>query len=116
MPDHILKNKALFTLVAGAHGTYTDNLCFFRCLAVHRETPDVQAIEAPTRTHYIQYLQQQDMTLAYFKDWITLDDLVVLEQVFSLNVYEYDLQETVAGDIAARLVRRSPYSFQDTVP
>jgi hypothetical protein len=44
---------------------------------------------------------------------VTLDNLVVLEQVFSLNVYV--LQETEAGDIAARLVRRSPYSFEDTM-
>ena len=35
---------------------------------------------------------------------VTLDDLVVLEQVFSLSVYVYDLQETEAGDIAARMV------------
>jgi hypothetical protein len=34
---------------------------------------------------------------------VTLDDLVVLEQVFNLNVYVYDLQETKAGDITARL-------------
>jgi hypothetical protein len=31
-------------------------------------------------------------------------DLVVLEQVFRLNVYVYDLQKTEAGDITARLV------------
>jgi hypothetical protein len=42
------------------------------------------------------------MTPADFKG-VTLDDLEVLEQVFSLNVYVYDLQETEAGDIAARL-------------
>jgi hypothetical protein len=40
---------------------------------------------------------------------------VVLEQVFSLNEYVYDLQETEAGDIPTRLVRRSPYSFEDTM-
>jgi hypothetical protein len=39
---------------------------------------------------------------------VTLDDLVVLEQLLSLNMYVYDLQETEAGDIAARLVQRSP--------
>jgi hypothetical protein len=36
------------------------------------------------------------MTPADFKG-VTLDDLVVLEQMFSLNVYVYDLQETEAG-------------------
>jgi hypothetical protein len=30
-------------------------------------------------------------------------------------VYVYDLQETEAGDIAARLVRRSPYNYQETM-
>jgi hypothetical protein len=39
---------------------------------------------------------------------VCLDDLMVLEQLFSLNVYVYDLQEMEDGDIAARLVRRSP--------
>jgi hypothetical protein len=67
---------------------------------------DVQDLETPAKTYYRQCLQQQDMTPADFKG-VTLDDLVVLEQVFSLNVYVYDLQETEAGDIAARLVRRS---------
>jgi hypothetical protein len=54
------------------------------------------------------------MTPADFKG-VTLDDLVVLVQIFSLNVYVYDLIETEAGDIAPRLVRRSPYSFEDTM-
>jgi hypothetical protein len=110
LPDHILKNKAVVALVTGAYGSYTDNLCFFRCLVIHRGTPDVKALEAPAKTYYRQYLQQQDMIPADFKG-----DLVVLEQVFSLNVYVYDLQETEAGDIAARLVRRSPISFKDTM-
>ena len=36
------------------------------------------------------------MSPADFKG-VTLDDLVVLEQLFNLNVYVYDLQETEAG-------------------
>jgi hypothetical protein len=112
LPDHILKNKAVVGLVTVSHGPYTDNLCFFRILAVHRGVP-VKDVEVPAKTYYRQYLQQ-DMTPADFKG-VTLDNLVVLEQVFSLNVYVYDLQETEAGNIAARLVRRSPYSFEDTM-
>ena len=73
-----------------------------------------KALESPAKTYYRQYLQQQDMTPADFKG-VTLDDLVVLEQLFILNVYVYDLQETEAGDIADRLVRRSPYSYQETM-
>jgi hypothetical protein len=88
LPNHILRNKAVVALVGGSNGPHEDNLCFFRCLAVHRGAPDVQALEAPTKTYYRQYLQQ-DMTPADFKG-VTLDDLVVLEQVFRLNVYVYD--------------------------
>ena len=40
---------------------------------------------------------------------------MVLEQLFSLNMYVYDLQEMKEGDIAARLIRRSPYSYQETM-
>jgi hypothetical protein len=50
---------------------------------------DVQDLETPAKTYYRQCLQQQDMTPAYFKG-VTLEDLVVLEQVFSLNLYVYD--------------------------
>ena len=62
----------------------------FLLLAVHRGAPGVRALETPTKTYYRQYLQQQEMTSAYFNG-VTLDDLVVLEQVFNLNVYVYDL-------------------------
>ena len=53
------------------------------------------------------------MTSADFKG-VTLDYLVVLEQVFSLNVYVYDLQETETGKVNVELVRRSPYKYDDT--
>ena len=98
--DFFLRIQGLVCLVTGSHGPYTDNLCFFRCLAVHRGTP-VKDVEAPAKTYYRQYVQQQDMTPADFKG-VTLDHVVVLEQLFSLDVYVYDL------------VRRSPYSYQET--
>jgi hypothetical protein len=59
LPDHILKNKAVVVLVGGSHGPYTDNLCSFRCLAVHRGAPNVTALETPAKTYYRQYLQKQ---------------------------------------------------------
>jgi hypothetical protein len=51
LPNHILKNKAVVALVGGSNGPYTDNLCFFRCLAVHRGVVDVQALETPAKTY-----------------------------------------------------------------
>ena len=69
LPDHILKNKAVVALVGGSNGPDTDNLCFFRCLAIHRGAPDVKALETPGKTYYRQDLQQQDMTSADFKGY-----------------------------------------------
>ena len=59
-------------------------------------------------------LQTVSTTARYDFKGVTLDDLVVLGQVFRLNVHVYDLQKTEAGDITTRLVRSSPYSFEDT--
>jgi hypothetical protein len=49
------------SLVGGSNEPHEDNLCFFRCLAVHHGTPNVQALEAPTKAYYTQYLQLQDI-------------------------------------------------------
>jgi hypothetical protein len=74
----------------------------------------VKDVEVLAKTYYHQYLQYRQMASKDFQG-VCLDDLMVLEQLFSLNVYVYDLQEMKAGDIAARLVRRSPYSYQETM-
>ena len=109
-----MKNKAVDALVGGSNGPYTDNLCVFLCLAVHRGVVDVQALETPAKTYYRQYLQQQDMTSADLKG-VTLDELEVLEQVFSLNVHVYELKKPEAGKVNVELVRRSPYKYDDTM-
>ena len=32
LPEHIRLSRVIYTLTDGAHGAYTDNLCFFRAL------------------------------------------------------------------------------------
>ena len=93
VPDFFLRNQGLVCLVSGYHGPYGNNLCFFRCLAVHRGTPDVKALDVPAKTYYHQYLQHQDMTPVDLKG-VMLVDLVVLEQLFNLNVYIVYLRPT----------------------
>ena len=56
VPDFFLRNQGLVCLVSGSHGPYEDNLCFFRCLAVHRRAP-VKDVEVPAKTYYHQCLQ-----------------------------------------------------------
>jgi hypothetical protein len=68
-------------LVGGYHGLYEDNLCFFRCLAVHLGASDVKALEVPAKTYYHQYLQYRQMASKDLQR-VCLDDLMVLEQFF----------------------------------
>jgi hypothetical protein len=100
LPDFFLRNQGLVCFVGGAHGPYKDNLCFFSRTP---GAPDVKALEVPANTYYHQYLQYRQMASKDFQG-VCLDDLMVVEQLFSLNVYVYDLQEMEEGDIAARLV------------
>ena len=95
VPDFFLRNQGL--------------VCFFRCLAVHRRAP-VKDVEVPAKTYYHQCLQYRPVASKDFQG-VCLDNLVVLEQLFSFKVYVYDIQEMEEGDIAARLVRRSSYSY-----
>ena len=57
-----------------------------------RGTQDVKALEVPAKTCYHQYLQYKQMTSKDFQG-VCLDDLMVLDQLFRLNLYVYDLQE-----------------------
>jgi hypothetical protein len=86
--------------VGGAHEPYEDNLCFFSRTP---GAPDVKALEVPANTYHHQYLQYRQMASKDFQS-VCLDDLMVVEQLFSLNVYVYDLQEMEEGVIAVRLV------------
>jgi hypothetical protein len=65
-PDFFLRNQGLVCLVGGSNGPYTDNICFFRCLAVHRGAP-VKDLEVPTKTYYHQYLQYRQMASKDFQ-------------------------------------------------
>jgi hypothetical protein len=66
LPDHILKNRAVVALVGGSNCPYTDNLCFFRCLAVHRGAP-VTDVEVPAKAYYHQYLQYRQIASKDFQ-------------------------------------------------
>ena len=106
LPDFFLRKQGLVCLAGGAHGPYEDSLCFFSRTP---GAPDVKTLGVPSNTYYHQYLQYRHMASNDLQS-VYLDDLMVSEQLFSLNVYVYDLQGMEEGDIAARLGRCSPYS------
>ena len=103
LPDYVKNNKAIVGLTKDEHGvTYNDNLCLFRCLALHQGC-DVRHLEATVVTLYAKYTD----TLVHDFAGVTLDDLSKIEATFDVNVCVYKLDEIADGKTTAELVRRS---------
>jgi len=103
---------------------YEDNLCFFRCVALH-SGKQLHSLVKPTKSIYREYTQQP---IDQFQG-VTLEQLPTLEECFKLNIIVYELveqdldndeQDTEAGmdgqrQVVAQLVRRSLDKYTDTM-
>ena len=104
LPDYVKNNKAIVGLTKDEHGvTYNDNLCLFRCLALH--------LGREAAALYAEYTD----TLVHDFAGVTLDDLHKVESKFETNVVVYQLVEFDNGKTMAELVRRSPAQYQETM-
>ena len=104
LPDYVKRNKAIVRLDKDSHGViYRDNLCLFRCLAIHQGC-DVRCIEATVATLYAKYT---DNTPVHDFAGVPLEDLSKIEATFDVNVVVYKLDEITDGKTTAELVRRS---------
>ena len=105
LPDYVKNNKAIFGLEKDCYSktTYNDNLCLFRCLALHlgREAAALYAEYTDTSVH----------DFAGF----TLDELDKVETTFKTNVFVYKLVEIADGKTTAELVRRSMGHYTETM-
>ena len=111
LPDYVKNNKAVVGLERNKQNSiYKDNLCLFRCLALHKGC-DVHRLEATVATLYAEYT---DMPVHDFTG-VTLDDLLKVESKFETNVTVYKLVETLEEKTTAELVRRSLCHYPDTM-
>ena len=111
LPDYVKNNKVIVGLAKDENGvTYNDNLCLFRCLALHRGC-DVRRLETTVVTLYAKYT---DIPVHDFAG-VTLDYLHKVESKFETNVVVYQLVEIDNGKTMAELVRRSPAQYPETM-
>ena len=111
LPDYVKNNKAIVGLTKDEHGaTYNDNLCLFRCLALHQGC-DVRHLEATVVTLYAKYTDTPVHDFA----GVTIDDLSKIEATFGVNVVVYKLDEITDETTVGELVRRSLCQFTDTM-
>ena len=112
LPDYVKHNKAIVGLEKDHHrnATYNDNICLFRCLALHQGC-DVRHLEATVVTLYAKYT---DIPVHDFAG-VTIEDVHKVETKFKTNVVIYQLVKTPDGKTVAELVRRSPAQYPETM-
>ena len=98
LPTYIKKNKAVIGLEREPiHGKrYNDNLCLFRCIALHRRGDRYHSEFAVTKL-YETYKQDDDVPIEEFAK-VTLEDLYRVETTFQKNVCVYKLVESDDDD------------------
>ena len=102
LPHYIINNHDLRNVSA------SDNLCFFRCLAVHRGA-DPRKCEKAAKKLFRAYCAHFDVALGDFTG-VQLFDFIHLEDFFELNRIAYKLDGKVA-----KLVQRSREFYQETM-
>ena len=102
LPDYIINNHGLRNVSS------SDNLCFFRCLAVHQGA-NPHWCEQPAKNLFRKYCIHFDVAPADFAG-VQLFDFVHLEDFFELNLIAYELDGKVA-----KLVQRSREFYQETM-
>ncbi|KAJ8018934.1 hypothetical protein HOLleu_42799 [Holothuria leucospilota] len=88
LPEFITNNKAVVSLERDRHNNnrYEDNLCLFRCLALHKGA-SVKTLEKKSRKLYEQMYSVKPKT---FKG-VPLSKLHDVETFFQLNIVVYEL-------------------------
>ena len=104
LPTYVKNNKAIVRLDKDSHGViYRDNLCLFRCLALH--------LKRDVDTLYAEYTN----TPVHAFVGVPLNELDKVETKFKTNVFVYKLVPTDDGKTTAELVRRSMGHYTDTM-
>ena len=108
LPPYILSNPSIIALANNRHSgePYIDNLCLFRCLALHQGEGEC-SLERVTKALFDQYLQETSMVREDF-DGVDLSELCFVEECFEVAIHLYSIDET--GQAIS--VRRSVKEFR----
>ena len=101
-PNYIKNNHGLRNVSA------SDNLCFFRCLAV-QQGADPHWCEKTAQNLFYKYCTRFDVAPEHFAG-VQLFDFIHLEDFFELNLIAYELDSKVA-----KLVQRSREFYKETI-
>ena len=97
LPAYVMNNRAVHALIKNRKTgrPYKDNLCFFRCLAMHRGCTPAN-LERDAKYYFEKYLEIRPQQGAF--QGVTLEDIPVLEKLFETNVQVFSLEEQRSRD------------------
>ena len=124
LPHYLVENRGIDALENDKNTgkPYQDNLCFFRCLALHNGC-HTKNLERDTK-HYYQQYREAGLVKKKFHG-VKLSELDELEKLYEVNIQVYNLAPTQTHgeeeetedkpDIAATLLRRSHRHYESTL-
>ena len=110
-PQYIKNNRAIYSLVSDKRTgkMYRDNLCAFRCLALH-QWHDLKNLEAACRKNFERWELTQE-SKSPFQGIMLQTDMPRFEQCFEVNVEVFSLDE----DGIAQVVYTSMGKYETTM-
>ena len=90
LPDYLMRKDSLYPLVKNRHNgkSYKDNLCVFRCLALHRGH-EIRCIEGPAKILYREWTEEP---VEDFQG-LCMEEFPEFENRFDVNLEVYNLTE-----------------------
>lgn len=110
IPHHIKASRSMMTLTNDGHKKYTDNLCFFRALALSQICTCINRCHClkriePTVQHlydiYTNFKKSNTVSSKY--KGVTLKELTTMEKIFQVKITVYEL----SVDGKASIIRQS---------
>ena len=116
LPEFIISNKGLYSLYLGRNEPFRDNLCFLRCVALHRQKlrgitkkrMDVKPSKVKLSKIFKELFGTQNIDS--FRG-VTIHDLNLLEKKLKTNINVYQLDECYVST----MIRRGLNQFEHTL-
>ena len=105
LPEHLLHNQGLYSLTSRKGVQYTDNLCFFRALALHRGAK-ITSLELPAKQLLKEFCDSVPMDVKDFCG-IGLDQLEDAANLFDVGINVYVQDEARNTDLVYRTVKQT---------
>ena len=107
LPGHIKNSKSIISFThSKTHGhEFADNLCFFRCLALHFEA-SIRGLEGPANRLKERL---EEYTGKSFDNGVEVSMLSIVEILFNIAINVYSLQE----DKMVKVIRISNLNYKE---